>query len=113
MAVVASEDGDIVMQDPLSQESGIVTEAGDELIEQEEAEHIVGTLKLEDVPITKASHTGDPKLQKDMETCFGFDEVSLIFSYHMILILKLKIYISMTSMQLTCFKASIFILKYN
>lgn len=76
MAVVASEDGDLVMQDPLSQESGIVTEAGDELIEQD-AEQIVGTLKLEEVPITKNAHTSDPKLQKDMETCFGFDEVSI------------------------------------
>lgn len=78
MAVVASEDGDLVMQDPLSQESGIVTEAGDELIEQD-AEQIVGTLKLE-VPITKNTHSSDPKLQKDMETCFGFDEVRSIYN---------------------------------
>jgi hypothetical protein len=76
MAVVASEDGDLVMQDPLSQESGIVTEGGDELIEQEEADEIVGTLKLE-VPINKNTHASNSKLQKDMETCFGFDEVSL------------------------------------
>lgn len=78
MAVVASEDGDLVMQDPLSQESGIVAEAGDEIMEQDETQQIVGSLKLEEVPITKNPRRSDPKLQKDMETCFGFDEVSII-----------------------------------
>ncbi|XP_008211025.1 transcriptional repressor CTCF isoform X2 [Nasonia vitripennis] len=74
MAVVASEDGDLVMQDPLSQESGIVAEDGDEIMEQDETQEIVGSLKLEEVPITKNHRRSDPKLQKDMETCFGFDE---------------------------------------
>lgn len=76
MAVVANEDGDLIMRDPLSQESGIVTEAGDEMMEQEEAEQIVGTLKLEGVAARKTK-TNDPKLQKDMDTCFGFDDVSI------------------------------------
>lgn len=78
MAIVASEDGDIVMQDPLSQESGIVTEAGDELIDSEGTKQIVRTLKIESKSATKGSRTSDPKLQKDMETCFGFDEVYII-----------------------------------
>lgn len=73
MAVVANEDGELVMQDPLSQESGIVEEAEDEMMEHD-ADHIVGTLKLEDVSSSKNSNS---KLQKDMETCFGFDEVSI------------------------------------
>ncbi|XP_014215902.1 transcriptional repressor CTCF [Copidosoma floridanum] len=71
MAVVASEDGDLMVQDPLSQESGIVTEAGDELLEQDDDGGIVGTLKLVDPP---KKNSNNSKLQKDMETCFGFDE---------------------------------------
>lgn len=74
MAIVASEDGDIVMQDPLSQESSIVTEVEHELVNSEGTKQIVRTMKL-DKSTTKGSRANDSKLQKDMETCFGFDEV--------------------------------------
>ena len=86
MAVVASEDGDLMMQDPLSQESGIVTgtgEEGDEAEEEEEEEEEeeieMDELKMEaGTPMKSSSQNtqSDPKLQKEMETCFGFDEVS-------------------------------------
>lgn len=78
MAVVASEDGELVMQDPLSQESGIVTATGEEVDEVEEDVELQD-LKIESVSPTKSSAQStqsDPKLQKEMETCFGFDEVS-------------------------------------
>lgn len=75
MAVVASEDGDLVMQDPLSQESGIVTGTGEEGDDEEEETEI--KLKIDPEPSIKSQNTqNDPKLQKEMETCFGFDEVS-------------------------------------
>lgn len=78
MAVVASEDGDLVMQDPLSQESGIVTGTGEEIDDGEEEEVEMDELKIEPGTTNKSSHNtqNDPKLQKEMETCFGFDEVS-------------------------------------
>ena len=80
MAVVANEDGDIVMQDPLGQESSMISEVGDELEEGEEDETSMDELKLQG-PVTRnksgsQSSQRDPKLRKDMETCFGFDEVS-------------------------------------
>ncbi|XP_071872507.1 uncharacterized protein [Bombus fervidus] len=77
MAVVANEDGDLLMQDPLSQESGIVTgkiEEGDE-VKEEDIE--IDELKMEPETCTKSlsrNMQSDPKLQKEMETCFGFDE---------------------------------------
>ncbi|XP_048515665.1 transcriptional repressor CTCFL isoform X2 [Athalia rosae] len=81
MAVVASEDGDLVMQDPLGQD-GVVegTEEMGEEMEEEEEEEVV--LKLEDsapTPPRRSTRSSqpsqsDPKLRKDMETCFGFDE---------------------------------------
>ncbi|XP_011352467.1 transcriptional repressor CTCFL isoform X2 [Ooceraea biroi] len=78
---VATEDGELVMQDPLSQESGIVTGTGEEVDEVEEEALEMQDLKIEAVTPTasKASTQNtqsDPKLQKEMETCFGFDEVS-------------------------------------
>ncbi|XP_060811112.1 transcriptional repressor CTCFL-like [Bombus pascuorum] len=77
MAVVANEDGDLLMQDSLSQESGIVTgkiEEGDE-VKEEDME--IDELKMEPETCTKSlsrNMQSDPKLQKEMETCFGFDE---------------------------------------
>lgn len=78
MAVVASEDGDLVMQDPLSQESGIVTGTGEDADEVEEDDTEMDDLKMDSGTSSKASSQNtqsDPKLQKEMETCFGFDEV--------------------------------------
>ncbi|XP_068989427.1 transcriptional repressor CTCF isoform X7 [Neodiprion pinetum] len=83
MAVVASEDGDLVMQDPLSQDEVVGgTEEGEEEEEEEVEEHQETIeLKLEDSTHNTRKSTrlsessqNDPKLQKDMETCFGFDE---------------------------------------
>lgn len=92
MAVVASEDGDLVMQDPLSQESGIVTGTGEDGDEAEEEEEIeIDQLKMEPGTPNKSSSQNtqsDPKLQKEMETCFGFDEVSKFY-----LLLPLSIFI--------------------
>lgn len=93
MAVVANEDGDLLMQDPLSQESGIVTskiEEGDEVKEED-----MGTdeLKMEPETCTKSlsrNMQSDPKLQKEMETCFGFDEVSKFYFFMVIMICYLK-----------------------
>ena len=82
MAVVASEDGDLVMQDPLSQESGIVTGTGEEGDEAEEEEIEIDQLKMEPGTPNKSSSQNtqsDPKLQKEMETCFGFDEVRKLY----------------------------------
>lgn len=78
MAVVASEDGELVMQDPLTQENSIVTETGEEIDEVEEEDIEMQDLKIEPSTPSKSSQNSqnDPKLQKEMETCFGFDEVS-------------------------------------
>lgn len=83
MAVVANEDGELVMQDPLSQESGIVAETGEEVDEADE-DIEMQDLKIESItsspPKSSTQNTqSDPKLQKEMETCFGFDEVSSCF----------------------------------
>jgi len=80
---VTTEDGELVMQDPLSQESGIVTGTGEEVDEVEEETIEMQDLKIETVtPNSSKSSTqstqSDPKLQKEMETCFGFDEVSIL-----------------------------------
>ncbi|XP_029658856.1 transcriptional repressor CTCF-like isoform X5 [Formica exsecta] len=78
MAVVANEDGELVMQDPLSQESGIVAETGEE-VDGVEDDIEMQDLKIESIassppkPSTQNTQS-DPKLQKEMETCFGFDE---------------------------------------
>ncbi|KAL0116881.1 hypothetical protein PUN28_010036 [Cardiocondyla obscurior] len=76
MAVVASEDGELVMEDPLTQENNIVTGTGEEIDEVEE--HLeMQELKMDSATPTKAStqnSQSDSKLQKEMETCFGFDE---------------------------------------
>lgn len=78
MAVVASEDGELVMQDPLTQDNSIVTETGEEIDEVEEEDIEMQDLKIEPSTPSKSSQNSqnDPKLQKEMETCFGFDEVS-------------------------------------
>lgn len=81
MAVVASEDGELVMQDPLTQDNSIVTGTGDEIDEVEEEEMEMHDLKIEPTTPSKSStqnSQNDPKLQKEMETCFGFDEVSSV-----------------------------------
>lgn len=80
MAVVANEDGELVMQDPLSQES-IVAETGEE-VDGVEEDIEMQDLKIESItsspPKSSTQNTqSDPKLQKEMETCFGFDEVSI------------------------------------
>ncbi|XP_017893131.1 transcriptional repressor CTCFL-like isoform X2 [Ceratina calcarata] len=65
MAVVANEDGDLMVQDPLSQGSDLVAGTEEEEVDMDE-------IKLEN---PKSQNTqSDPKLQKEMETCFGFDE---------------------------------------
>lgn len=79
MAVVANEDGELMMQDPLGQENGIVTGTTDEVDEVEE-EIEMQELKVENITSSKSSAQSTPsdsKLQKEMETCFGFDEVSI------------------------------------
>ncbi|XP_070170307.1 transcriptional repressor CTCF isoform X2 [Polyergus mexicanus] len=78
MAVVANEDGELVMQDPLSQENGIVAETG------EEVDGVEDTIEMQDLKIESIASSppkpstqntqNDSKLQKEMETCFGFDE---------------------------------------
>lgn len=87
MAVVASEDGELVMQDPLTQENSIVT--GEEIDEVEEDMEL-HDLKIEPPTPSKSSTQNsqhDPKLQKEMETCFGFDEVSNFF-FNKVIFLK-------------------------
>lgn len=81
MAVVASEDGELVMQDPLGQETGIVTATGEEADEAEEEDVELHDLKMEAGSTNKSTQgtQSDPKLQKEMETCFGFDEVSNVY----------------------------------
>ncbi|XP_014614149.1 PREDICTED: transcriptional repressor CTCFL-like isoform X3 [Polistes canadensis] len=80
MAVVASEDGDLVMQDPLSQENSMGDGTGEDGCEVEEDDSDMQELKIESVTScstnksTSQSTQSDPKLQKEMETCFGFDE---------------------------------------
>lgn len=82
MAVVANEDGDIVMEDPLGQENTIVADVSGELEEDDEEEE--GDTSLENLKLRtqitrnkseSQSSQHDPKLRKDMENCFGFDEV--------------------------------------
>ncbi|KAL7287247.1 hypothetical protein TKK_0018376 [Trichogramma kaykai] len=68
VSVVAGEDGEIVMQDPLGHDSLTGTETTQFI--DDDGEPV--TLKME-VPISK-SQSNSSKLQKDMETCFGFDE---------------------------------------
>lgn len=82
MAVVASEDGELVMQDPLSQENSIVTETTEEVDEIEEEDVEIQDMKIETVTSKSSTQStqSDPKLQKEMETCFGFDEVSNAFA---------------------------------
>lgn len=80
---VTTEDGELVMQDPLSQESGIVTGTGEEVDEVEEETIEMQDLKIETVTSDASKSAtqnsqNDPKLQKEMETCFGFDEVSTL-----------------------------------
>ncbi|XP_043286134.1 transcriptional repressor CTCFL-like isoform X2 [Venturia canescens] len=81
MAVVANEDGDLMMQDPLGQESGLVVTAVEngEEEEDEEEEMEMEELKTETngrQPMKQARQTtrADPALRKEMETCFGFDD---------------------------------------
>lgn len=78
---VTTDDGELMMQDPLSQESGIVTGTGEEVDEVEEETIEMQELKIETVtsnaPKSSQNSQSDPKLQKEMETCFGFDEVSV------------------------------------
>ncbi|KAL2731438.1 transcriptional repressor CTCFL-like isoform X1 [Vespula squamosa] len=82
MAVVANEDGDLVMQDPLSQENSMVGGTVEDGCEVEEDEGDMHELKIESVASCNTNKSSsqntqsDPKLQKEMETCFGFDEVS-------------------------------------
>lgn len=84
MAVVANEDGDLMMQDPLGQESGLVVTAVEngEEEEEEEEEMAMEELKTETngrQPMKQARQASraDPTLRKEMETCFGFDDVSI------------------------------------
>ncbi|XP_034942097.1 transcriptional repressor CTCFL isoform X1 [Chelonus insularis] len=74
MAVVANEDGDIMMQDPLSSDGGIVTTSN----EANEAEEEVDISQLKESMSNKKTtvqkEQTDNKLRKEMENCFGFDE---------------------------------------
>lgn len=91
MAVVASEDGELVMQDPLTQDNSIVTETGEEIDEVEEEDLEMQELKIEPTTPSKSqSSQNDPKLQKEMETCFGFDEVSDMLYYFICFLCFLK-----------------------
>ncbi|KAK0177667.1 hypothetical protein PV328_001699 [Microctonus aethiopoides] len=78
MAVVANEDGDLMMQDPLSQENAIITSVTDanEVIEEEEEEEMEMVELKEAIADSKPINhkQNDPKLSKEMENCFGFDE---------------------------------------
>lgn len=76
MAVVASEDGELVMQDPLGQDSSIVTATGE--VDEVEDDVEIQDMKVETITRKSSSQTtqSDPKLRKEMENCFGFDEVS-------------------------------------
>ena len=79
MAVVANEDGDLMMEDPLSQEDSTIV-AEDENGEGEEEELEMEELKVEDdteqpEKSSDQGSRGDPGLRKEMETCFGFDDV--------------------------------------
>ncbi|XP_011314034.1 transcriptional repressor CTCF-like isoform X2 [Fopius arisanus] len=78
MAVVASEDGDLMMQDPLSSEAGIVEslENGEDEEEEEEEEMNLEEIK-QAIAARKVVHQkvhNESKISKDMENCFGFDE---------------------------------------
>lgn len=84
MAVVANEDGDLMMQDPLSQENSLVTsgtEMHEELEEEEEEEEEMELVQLKNTITTRSKSGvqkhGDSKLRKEMENCFGFDEVNI------------------------------------
>lgn len=86
MAVVANEDGDLMMQDPLGQENAIITSVTDanEVIEEEEEEEEMEMVELKEAiadskPINHKQN--DPKLSKEMENCFGFDEVYYYIYY--------------------------------
>ncbi|KAK0181052.1 hypothetical protein PV327_003371 [Microctonus hyperodae] len=81
MAIVANEDGDLMMQDPLGQENAIITSVADpnEVIEdeEEEEEEEMEMVELKEAivdskPINQKQN--DSKLSKEMENCFGFDE---------------------------------------
>jgi len=92
MAVVASEDGELVMQDPLTQENSIVTGTGEEIDEVEEEDIEMQDLKIEPSTPSKSStqnSQSDSKLQKEMETCFGFDEVSNLLCFLIKLFFKI------------------------
>lgn len=94
MAVVASEDGELVMQDPLSQDNDIVAGSVEECDEIEE-ETEIHELKIEPLTPPKPSTQNtqsDPKLQKEMETCFGFDEVSIILPLNYNILINQKRY---------------------
>lgn len=83
MAVVASEDGELVMQDPLTQDNSIVAGTAEE-IDEEEEDIEMQDLKIEPVTSSKSStqnSQNDSKLQKEMETCFGFDEVMISYIF--------------------------------
>lgn len=100
MAVVASEDGELVMQDPLTQENSIVTGTGEEIDEVEEEDIEMQDLKIEPNTPSKSSQNSqnDPKLQKEMETCFGFDEVNDPFCFSTKLFLKMTCYMKRNNM---------------
>lgn len=76
MAVVANEDGDLMMQDPLSQEATIVSASGEQ--EHEEIEEITDD-SMSPQKNSNSKQQNDSKLRKEMENCFGFDEVCFIF----------------------------------
>ena len=80
MTVVTNEDGDIVMEDPLSQEDSIEHQdvETDEINMQDENGHIT-TIQIANTKTS--SQSKNTKIQKDMETCFGFDEVCFCSKY--------------------------------
>lgn len=83
MSAVVNEDGDLVMQDPLDQDGTIITGNPDD-DELDEMDDDMTDVKL-------VSVTGKPnesELRKEMETCFGFDEVFFILFLHFCYILS-------------------------
>ena len=66
------------MQDPLgSQESGIGTQDMGEEIDMQDEDGQITTIQLAPSSSKPAKLSKTTKIQKDMENCFGFDEVRI------------------------------------
>ena len=67
MSAVVNEDGDLVMQDPLDQEAAIITGNPDD--DEDVDDDDMTEVKL----VTSVDKPNE--FRKEMETCFGFDDV--------------------------------------